>query len=135
MPEVLNPVQYESAPPRPNIMVRPTIPAVRTVVGVDIFVRWTSSMEGLVRALLGQATPELPLEMVTNRGVRVWPNGFPETLLTDHWRCRFRSEGTSSATQVVDMIARLTAAGLDVIKTETLFEFDGKPGFSLGQGQ
>ena len=28
-------------------------------------------------------------KMITNRGVKVWPEGFPETFCTDHWRCRF----------------------------------------------
>jgi len=29
----------------------------------------------------------------------------------------------------------LNHAGFDVIKTENLYEFDGKRGFSLGQGE
>ena len=27
--------------------------------------------------------------MITNRGVKVYPDGMPETFCTDHWRCRF----------------------------------------------
>ena len=30
------------------------------------------------------------LTMITNRGIKVWPNGFEETYCTDHWRCRFK---------------------------------------------
>jgi len=29
--------------------------------------------------------------MLDNRGVKVWPEGMPETLLTDAYRCRFSS--------------------------------------------
>jgi isocitrate dehydrogenase len=32
-------------------------------------------------------------------------------------------------------MASLEAAGFDIIKTENLYRFDGKLGFSLGQGQ
>ena len=31
----------------------------------------------------------LKLKMITNRGVKVVPNGNPETYCTDHWRFRF----------------------------------------------
>jgi isocitrate dehydrogenase len=37
--------------------------------------------------------------------------------------------------QVIDLLQRIDAGGFDIIKTEHLYTFDGKPGFSLGQGQ
>lgn len=36
---------------------------------------------------------------------------------------------------VLSLILRMSNAGLDPVKTEHLFLFDGKPGYSLGQGQ
>ena len=36
---------------------------------------------------------------------------------------------------VVELLRRLAAAGIPFIKTEQLYLFDGRPGFSLGQGQ
>jgi len=36
---------------------------------------------------------------------------------------------------VVALLGRLAEAGLDFIKTEHLYTFNGKPGYSLGQGQ
>jgi isocitrate dehydrogenase len=36
---------------------------------------------------------------------------------------------------VVDLQARLVDAGVDVIKTENLYTFDGAQGFSQAQGQ
>jgi isocitrate dehydrogenase len=36
---------------------------------------------------------------------------------------------------VVDALGRLAAAGIDVVKTENLYLFDGVRGFSLGQGE
>ena len=35
---------------------------------------------------------DLKLQMITNRGVKVYPNGNPHTFCTDHWRCRFKFE-------------------------------------------
>jgi isocitrate dehydrogenase len=74
--------------------------------------------------------------MITNRGVKVWPNGMPETFCTDHWRCRFMAEGNlASKTILLDLLANVENSGLDFIKTENLCTFDGQPGYSLGQGQ
>ena len=37
--------------------------------------------------------------MITNRGIKVWPEGFEETFCTDHWRCRFKpTEGNGRKT-------------------------------------
>ncbi|MCB0055374.1 MAG: hypothetical protein KDE45_00025, partial [Caldilineaceae bacterium] len=74
---------------------------------------------------------------ITNRGVKVWPNGLPETFKTDHWRCRFqkRDGAPVERRQVVALLGRLVDRGVDVIKTENLYTFDGVQGFSLGQGQ
>jgi len=36
---------------------------------------------------------------------------------------------------VVELLQKLTNDGVDFVKTEHLFTFDGEPGYSLGQGQ
>jgi isocitrate dehydrogenase len=86
-----------------------------------------------------QATAGEPLQlmMVTNRGVKVFPEGHPETCCTDHWRCRFVREdrGPNEHRQVLSLLHRLEQAGFDFIKTEHLYLFDGLPGYSLGQGE
>jgi isocitrate dehydrogenase len=40
-----------------------------------------------------------------------------------------------STRQVLDLFRRVSDAGFEIIKTENLFNFDGQPGYSLGQGQ
>jgi isocitrate dehydrogenase len=70
--------------------------------------------------------------------VKVWPKGFPETFCTDHWRCRFIARdagGSIRHTDIIELLTRVTEAGLDVIKTENLCTFDGVAGYALGQGQ
>jgi isocitrate dehydrogenase len=107
-----------------------------TVVGVDVFVQSTASTAELVRRLEELGT-EIPLRLVTNRGVKVWPEGMPETFCSDHWRCRFRHEDMRSVSfpQILAVLGTIDEAGLSVIKTERLAAFDGVRGFSLGQGE
>ncbi|WKZ67057.1 MAG: NADP-dependent isocitrate dehydrogenase [Flavobacteriales bacterium] len=123
-------------------------PAVkRELCGVDVFVCDPSSKPDELAARLQKASHGmLKLKLITNRGVKVWPEGFPETFCTDHWRCRFVGPDVaiddSKATympigqrQVVQLLHLLTEAGIDVVKTENLYLFDHVRGFSLGQGE
>lgn len=137
-PTCLAPVEYKSLP----VLQAQEVSEVRrkqtkAVVGVDIFVQWDGSAEDLAARLQLFQTPKLELQMITNRGVKVWPGGFPETFLTDHWRCRFISSPYSHVAGecIAGLIGRVYANQLDFIKAETLCLFDGEAGFSLGQGQ
>ena len=96
----------------------------------------TQTLRTLAARLKGAAPAGVELALITNRGVKVWPDGYPETFCTDHWRCRF--EGTESGIRhddVVELLRSLSYAGVDFIKTEQLYTFDGERGYSLGQGQ
>jgi isocitrate dehydrogenase len=75
--------------------------------------------------------------MITNRGVKVYPDGMPETFCTDHWRCRFVAVEETGVTfdQVLALLHALHNAHVAVIKTEHLYTFDGRCGYSLGQGE
>jgi isocitrate dehydrogenase len=77
------------------------------------------------------------LSMITNRGVKVYPDGFPETFCTDHWRCRFKptDERLLTKEEIIRLLTHANSIGIDTIKTENLYAFDGKPAYSLGQGQ
>jgi len=114
-------------------------PARKQMVGVDVFVHSANcTPEFLAGRLSTLATPALTLQMITNRGVKVWPEGFPETFCTDHWRCRFIAhtpEYIVTHQDIIALLLRITQAGVDVIKTENLCTFDGEQGFALGQGQ
>jgi isocitrate dehydrogenase len=109
--------------------------------GVDVFLHWDESARrpaALGERLAPLAGPSFQLQMLTNRGVQVWPKGFPETFCTDHWRARFVAALGAAAPDnatILALLGRVHTAGLKFIKTEHLYRFDGQPGYSLGQGQ
>ncbi|MFN5879845.1 MAG: NADP-dependent isocitrate dehydrogenase [Flavobacteriales bacterium] len=113
-------------------------PKTKTLVGVDLFVHWSGKQASeLAEALSSLNMNNSELSMITNRGIKVWPNGFEETFCTDHWRCRFKPS-TGKEMQKAAIIELLKAAldsTIDIVKTENLYEFDGVAGYSLGQGQ
>ena len=113
-------------------------PADKVLLGVDVFVDWTGSSPDELAAMLQKITfKDIKLTMITNRGIKVYPDGFPETFCTDHWRCRFKQTDGNSITksEIIQLLSNASAANIDTIKTENLYAFNGKPAFSLGQGQ
>jgi isocitrate dehydrogenase len=113
--------------------------AVKTLDGVDVFLQWTDAgrdPNALGRALEPLASPEFALKMISNRGVKVYPGGSGAAYLADHWRCRFRLvDPAAGFKQMLALYARIDVAGLEIIKTEQLFRFDGEPGYALAQGE
>jgi isocitrate dehydrogenase len=61
----------------------------KELTGVDIFVHWAGEDPNvLANELKSIEDQQMELTMITNRGIKVWPNGFKETFCTDHWRCQ-----------------------------------------------
>ena len=110
----------------------------KELVGVDLFVHWNGTDPNeLAKILQSINTENKHLTMITNRGIKVWPEGFEETFCTDHWRCRYKPTNGRILykNNIITLLAKALDAKIDVVKTENLYEFDGKLGYSLGQGQ
>ncbi|KQC28786.1 NADP-dependent isocitrate dehydrogenase [Flagellimonas eckloniae] len=121
--------------------------STKELVGVDVFIDWKGNDPQVIGNGLEQIkSHNLKLKMITNRGVKVFPSGLKETYCTDHWRCRFVANAANIKTkepkyenveyeQVIALLSKLHQNSFNVIKTENLYEFNGKRGFSLGQGE
>ena len=139
-PRRLKPVAFHTLEKAKLAKVTPPSPEFKKeLVGVDVFLDWNDSNRNpnaLGEQLKQFAIDGLSLDMITNRGVKVYPDGQPETFCTDHWRCRFLAvEGdTTTHAQVIELLKALDQAGLDFIKTEQLYRINGERGYSLGQG-
>ncbi len=122
-----------------EVQITPTTPAEKAIVGVDVFIHKLGiAPEDLGAKLQAVSGNGLKIKMITNRGVKVWPDGFPETFCTDHWRCRFVAETEGQPvqhTQIVSLLSRVAEADLDFIKTENLCTLNGERAYSLGQGE
>ena len=116
----------------------PKPPANKELDGVDIFIHWRGGTPDQLAQLIKKIElADIHLSMITNRGIKVWPEGFPETFCTDHWRCRFKpiADAKLDKKQIIQLLENAIAQDIDVIKTENLYTFDGVPRYSLGQGQ
>ena len=113
-------------------------PAKKELLGVDVFVHWNGTdANELAKQIQQIESNNIKLSMITNRGIKVWPDGFKETFCTDHWRCRFKPTENNLITKkdIIELLSNAVEKNIDSIKTENLYAFDGKEAFSLGQGQ
>ena len=140
-PEILKSVKYQSVENKVasgDAAISTRVKAKKELVGVDVFLDWESgSANELGSAVSSLADGDLKLTMISNRGVKVWPGGHAETFCSDHWRCRFLPKDANKPVdhaQLIDLLQRFNGAGLDSIKTENLYTFDGERGYSLDQG-
>ena len=137
-PSILKAVSYANSAPLnlPKYTRKPA--AEKKLVGVDLFVHWANTDPNELAVLVkGIESSNLKLTMITNRGIKVWPEGFKETFCTDHWRCRFKPTAGAEITKkdIIELLSSALNKNIDAIKTENLYSFNGVDGFSMGQGQ
>ena len=140
IPQTLKPAKYAHRQPRQAAKAATAQAAPKTqLVGIDLFLEWPGrDPNQLAQGLRKVNVDGLALSIISNRGLKVWPDGIPETFCTDSFRCRFAGKqpgATVTQRQVIALLQAMADAGFDVVKTEALRNFDGKPGYTLSQGE
>ncbi len=130
-PETLKPAEYKAADLSKLGQISTPAMEKKDLVGVDVYLDWTAGSANDLAAILEKTNgDEIKLATLNNRGTKVWPDGSPETFCSDHWRCRFMGNDGIHHRQITNLLNRISEAGLDFIKTENLYNFDGKAGYS-----
>lgn len=136
-PQNLKAVDYSKSSGNFNVFVTEKPAAKKELIGMDIFIHHRDKdAKAFGDAIAAFSQNDIKLNMITNRGTKVYPDGFPETFCTDHWRCRFKtSDGKHvNYSHFNELVGKISAAGYDVIKTENLYMLDGQAGFTAAQG-
>ncbi len=121
---------------------RPHVKSKKSLVGVDIFIDNPNDMPAEALAeKLRSLSDELKLIVITSRGLKIWPNSTIDTPYLRHCCCRFQTNNDvkaltlTSHAEIIKLLEKATALGLDVIKTENLYTYDNELGYTLAQGQ
>ncbi|MCA9300116.1 MAG: hypothetical protein KDA28_13680, partial [Phycisphaerales bacterium] len=109
-------------------------------VGCDIYLEAKINPNELVQQLerLSETSPYRPT-MISNRGTQIWPSGTVYTELVDYHRVRFELRPQYAHSEfgqgpTISLLARI-AERYPITDFQPLREYDGKPGYSLAQGQ
>lgn len=141
LPVNMIPASFEKEDTKPmDTKLRPRAKAKKELIGIDVFIDWDHEARdpnAIGEKLRQVEVGGLQMHLITNRGVKVFPEGMRETFCTDHWRCRFKTSEGSSVThsEILELLKQIQDLGFDFIKTEHLYTFDGVRGFSLAQGE
>lgn len=121
---------------------QPHAKSKKELVGVDIFIDNPTDVPAEeIAAKLSKLSGPLELLVITSRGLKIWPNSSIDAPYLRHCCCRFQSAKDVKAlktikhTDIIKALAQINELGFDVIKTENLYTYDGKLGFTLAQGQ
>ena len=117
--------------------LKPSVEVKKERVGVDLGINFEGSAEELAAKINACVNDNLKLQMISNRGTKVWPDGKPETFCADNWRLRFMSDDGQiiKTSQVIALMNRMNEADLNFTKSVMLNNYDGEPGFTVAQGE
>jgi isocitrate dehydrogenase len=136
-PHTLKPVEYKHAPQMDAKAAQFTESnSEMELRGVDVFVYWPSRNPNTLAEAAGKAAVGgLKLQVIDNRGVKVWPAGMAETFCTDSFRLRFLADGKTDAASCLKVVSAVSDARIEIASTQMLRTFNGQPGYSMVQGQ
>ncbi len=94
------------------------------LIGVDVYI-------------ISDHLPPLPerigpfhLDIISNRGLKVYPGPMPDALCVNWWRCRYKAKEKATDTDVTNLLAEL-APNFWWSAAQKLWNFDGEPGFTV----
>jgi len=124
----------------------------KSLIGFDLFVEWNKEFSELISLLNKMGSEKFEVKTITAKGLLMWPlsdkymePNFPkgQTIL------RFVGKGITGKSSsdiidahkkithddIIEMLKECAANNLDFVKYEGLYLFDGKAGYSSGQGE
>ncbi|PWT86495.1 MAG: NADP-dependent isocitrate dehydrogenase, partial [Acidobacteria bacterium] len=130
-PNRLKPVAYARRAEATAAPALNRVTAAMELKGIDVFVYWPSLDPNALAAAVGKLGGDgINLQVIDNRGVKVWPAGIGETFCTDSFRCRFVAEGKTDMMQLQQVVHRIAGAGIDIALSQPLRSFSGQQGYS-----
>ncbi len=136
-PRQLKSPVYKSTSKIVPILTENKVTIDRKLVGVDLFVYSKEKAETVQKKISEINPAPFKLQMITNRGVRIWPEGHSETFCIEQWRCRFIAKDERHPIKPQDIVGLLDhfiKGGYDVFQTENLYTFDGVAGYTSADG-
>ncbi|MBM3580085.1 MAG: NADP-dependent isocitrate dehydrogenase [Alphaproteobacteria bacterium] len=126
--------------------------SIKTLIGFDLFIDWPHEFSDLLAELKKMESEKLEIKMISAKGLLLWPL-LDQHMLPNYNKgltvLRFIGKGitgkssneiidankTISPSDIIEMLSYLNEKKFDFVKYEGLYLFDGKPGYTSGQGE
>ncbi len=124
----------------------------KSLVGFDLFIDWPQEFDDLLAVLKGMESDDLEVKMISAKGLLLWPL-IDKHMMPNYSKgltvLRFIGKGitgkssneiidatkTISQQDIINMLGIMNEKKFDFVKYEGLYLFDGKPGYTSGQGE
>jgi isocitrate dehydrogenase len=124
----------------------------KSMIGFDLFIDWQKSFDELLDNLKSFESEKLEIKMIGAKGLLLWPlidkimmpnysSGLTTLRFVGKGICG-KSSGdivdankTITHQDIIEMLTYLNEKKFDFVKYEGLYLFDGKPGYTSGQGE
>jgi isocitrate dehydrogenase len=124
----------------------------KSLIGFDLFIDWQDEFDNLLTLLKGMESEKLEIKMISAKGLLLWPL-IDKNMMPNYSKgltvLRFIGKGISgkssneiidanktiSHQDIIEMLAVTNQKKIDFVKYEGLYLFDGKPGYTSGQGE
>ncbi len=124
----------------------------KSLIGFDLFIDWQSDFDQLLANLKTMESENLEIKMISSKGLLLWPLS-DKHMMPNYTKgltvLRFVGKGitgkssneiidsnkTISQENIVEMLTILNEKKFDFVKYEGLYLFNGKPGYTSGQGE
>lgn len=139
-PSVFEEAQY-SAEGKSNIACvskRDSAVKEKVLVGVDVYLNNRTLTPDQLADKLSAVNGQLKLDVIINRGMKVWPDKMEKTTCSDCYRCRFFNvleDRILQTKEIIDLLSKIDGLGLELVRSQHLYSFDGERGYTLAQGQ
>jgi isocitrate dehydrogenase len=124
----------------------------KSLIGFDLFIDWQQEFDDLLEMLKTMESEKLEVKMISAKGLILWPlidKHMMPNYLKDLTVLRFIGKGITgkSSNEIIDsnkiilhsdiieMLSIMNQKKIDFVKYEGLYLFDGKPGYTSGQGE
>ena len=124
----------------------------KSLIGFDLFIDWPQEFDQLLEVLKGMESEKMEVKMISAKGLLLWPL-IDKHMMPNYAKgltvLRFIGKGitgkssneiidankTISHQDIIEMLNVLNEKKFDFVKYEGLYLFDGKPGYTSGQGE
>ncbi len=125
---------------------------IKSLIGFDLFLDWPKEFSDLLDVLKQMESEKLEVKMISAKGLLLWPL-LDQYLMPNYSKgltvLRFIGKGITgkssneiidankkiSQQDIIEMLSILNEKKFDFVKYEGLYLFDGKPGYTSGQGE
>ncbi len=124
--------KYVKGDPIKIAAVRRPQTAKRKLVGVDLFVHEANGdVQGLGKKMEEVSNDALQFQLVSCKGLKVYPDAEFNMDVTDRFRVRYMAPEGKEVThkEIAELLTKAADQGVDYLKIENLFTFDDVPGF------